>query len=261
MRRPLQPGWRRAQTALLPPLVATIAVLALVEIAQRLHLLPVFIPAPSQVIGVVIAQPRLLTQNVGPTVAKAAGGFAAAFCIALIAMMLTSAIRWLKAPVFNAGVVLNAIPVIATAPLLALWLGTGPSLQVVIAAMSCQFPILVGMMRGMDAADHQRRELFHILSASKLQTFRRLLLPASLPYVFAGLKIAAPAALLGTITAEWAGASNGVGAMMLYALFSYNIETVWLSVLVTCILSACAYALCELAERKIVYWIRDGDLK
>ncbi len=242
------------------PAVTTVILLAAAEGLQRAHLLPIFIPAPSQLVTEIIAKPSLVIQNVGPTISKAVRGYLASALIAFCAAGLTAMVRSLRSPIYNLGVTLNAIPIIATAPLLALWLGTGPSLQIVITALASQFPMLVGMMQGMAATNERQRELFHTLSASRLQSFRYLLLPSALPYVFAGLKIAAPSAVLGTVTAEWAGADRGVGAMMLYALFSYDIVTVWLSVVLTCILAAGAYAICAWVERRVVFWARPGRL-
>jgi NitT/TauT family transport system permease protein len=100
----------------------------------------------------------------------------------------------------------------------------------------------------------------HVLSASRSQTLRYLLIPSALPYLFAGLKIAAPSAVLGAITAEWAGADRGVGAMMLYALFSYDTPKVWLSVLLTCLLAGAGFGIWALIERVAVYWQHDVEL-
>ena len=146
-------------------------------------------------------------------------------------------LRVLYGPIYNFGVTIHSIPIIATAPLLALWLGTGPQVQIAIAALASQFPMLVGTIQGLQAADARQRELMHVLAASRWQMLRYLLIPSALPYLFAGFKIAAPSAVLGAITAEWAGADQGVGAMMLYALFSYDTPKVWLSVVLTCLLA------------------------
>jgi NitT/TauT family transport system permease protein len=81
-----------------------------------------------------------------------------------------------------------------------------------------------------------------------------------LPYLFAGFKIAAPSAVLGAITAEWAGADRGVGAMMLYALFSYDTPKVWLSVFLTCLLAASGYGIVVLVERLVSRWDRPVEL-
>jgi ABC-type nitrate/sulfonate/bicarbonate transport system permease component len=104
----------------------------------------------------------------------------------------------------------------------------------------------------MRAADNRQRELMHVLAASRSQTLRYLLVPSALPYLFAGCKVGGPAAVLGSVTAEWAGAERGVGAMMLYALFSYDTPKVWLSVVLTCVLAICAYGLWSLIEALVL---------
>jgi len=246
--------------AILRPLVTAGVVLGAAEIAQRAGLLPVFVPSPSQVASEMIANPRLVFGNLGPTAWKAAIGYAIAAAIAVSAGAVAILIRNLYGAVYNFGLTLHSIPIIATAPLLALWLGTGPQVQIAIAGLASQFPMLVGTMQGLQAADARQRELMHVLSASRSQTMRYLLIPSALPYLFAGFKIAAPSAVLGAITAEWAGADRGVGAMMLYALFSYDTPKVWLSVLLTCVLAASGYGVWVLIERIVVYWDRDVQL-
>ena len=142
-----------------------------------------------------------------PTAVKAATGFAIAAAVALAGAGIASVFAASFSPIYNLGATLPEHPVIAATPLLALWLGTGPQTQIVIAVLAAQFPMLAGAMQGFRAVDVRQRELFHTLSASPLQRLRWLVLPAAASYLFAGFKIAAPAAVLGTITADWAGAS------------------------------------------------------
>src|SRR5262249_15269034 len=160
----------------------------------------------------------------------------------------------LYTPIYNFGVVLQAIPVIAATPLLAVMIGTGPPLRVLVSALACQFPMLVGVMQGTRAADMRQREMMHILAASRRDLWRYLLLPAAAPFIFAGLRIGAPSACLGAITAEWAGADYGVGAVMLNALFSFDTATVWLAVLLACLMAAGAYGCVALLESRFFGW-------
>jgi NitT/TauT family transport system permease protein len=250
--RTLRATWR--------PLLTGIVLIGIAEAAKHAHLLPVFVPAPSQVVMEVWNTPRLVTGNLAPTAWKATVGYLIAAAVATIAASLAISVRALYGPIYNFGVIIHSIPIIATAPLLALWLGTGPQVQIAIAALASQFPMLVGTMQGLQAADARQRELMHVLSASRLQTLRYLLIPSALPYLFAGLKIAAPSAVLGAITAEWAGADQGVGAMMLYALFAYDTPKVWLSVLLTCLLAGTGFGVWALVERVAIYWRHDAEL-
>jgi ABC-type nitrate/sulfonate/bicarbonate transport system permease component len=230
------------------------------EALGRTGLLPVFLPVPSQMITELVQRPELWFSNLGPTTVRAVTGFFVAVVAAGGAA--AAAVSWsvLIKPVYNFGVTLYSIPIIATAPLLAVWLGTGAPLQVIIAALACQFPILVGTMQGLRAANVDQRELMHTLSASRLQTLRYLFIPSALPYFFAGLKIAAPSAVLGAVTAEWTGAERGIGVMMLYALFSYDVVKVWLSVVATCVLAAIGYGIWAAAESSVIFWNRSAQL-
>src|SRR5580704_2266651 len=242
------------------PFATAIVLIGIIEAAKRAHLLPVFVPAPSEVLLEIWNGPRLVTANLAPTAWKAASGYFIAAIIATAAGSLAVSLRALYGTIYNVSVMINSVPIIATAPLLALWLGTGPQVQIAIAALASQFPMLVGTMQGLQAADSRQRELMHVLSSSRSQTLRYLLIPSALPYLFAGLKIAAPSAVLGAITAEWAGADRGVGAMMLYALFSYDTPKVWLSVLLTCLLAGAGFGIWALIERVAVYWQHDVEL-
>jgi NitT/TauT family transport system permease protein len=247
---------RRFAVTVLP----TLALLALLEGLKRAGALPDFIPGPGQVLAAAWAHPALLWDNLLPTAATAAEGFVIAAVATLAAAGVGTAVRSLWGAVYGLGVVMHAIPVIATAPLLALWLGTGGVMHVVIVALAAQFPLLVGAMQGLAATDARQMEMLHCLSASRWQVFRYLQLPSALPFLFAGFKVATPLAVLGAVTAEWAGADRGIGAVMLNALFSYDTVTVWLAVLTCCAFAGLAYAAWSLIERTALRWNRPAEL-
>ena len=251
---------RRALLLAAPLLALLLALLAAEWLTAR-RMLPVVIPAPSAVWADAMKNPAVVTRHLTPTVLKAATGYAVAAAIALLAAAISSLVLVLRAPIYNLGVGMHSVPLIATTPLFALWLGTGPTTHVLVAALACYFPMLVGAMQGFAAVERNRRELFHMLSASPLKQLRYLVIPSALPYLFAGFKIAAPSAVLGTITAEWAGAELGLGALMLYALGAFDINKVWLAVLLACGLSAAAYAFWAGAERLVIYWDSAAELR
>jgi ABC-type nitrate/sulfonate/bicarbonate transport system permease component len=234
------------------PGASLVALIAALEALKRANALPVFVPAPSAIFRQVYEHPAVVVDNLLPSLHTATTGYLVAVIVTLAIACFATLVRSLREPVYSFGVFLNAIPIIASAPLLALWLGNGPRMQIVIAALATQFPILVGAIQGLSNHAPRERELMHVLCASRWQTFRYLRLPMALPYIFTGLKIAAPLAVLGTITAEWAGADRGIGAMMLYALFSYDTVTVWLSVLLCCLVACAAYGLVSLLEWCVV---------
>lgn len=230
------------------PLATAVVLIGTAEALKRAGLMPMYVPAPSHIVTAVMAKPSLLTENLGPTVWRASAGYAiSAFCT-LVAASLAVTVQRLYGFVYNFSVTMHSVPIIATAPLLALWIGTGEPLQITIAALACQFPMVVGAIQGLQAADARQRELMEVLSATRFQTLRYLLIPSALPYMIAGFKIAAPTAVLGAITGEWAGADRGIGAMMLYALSSFNTPALWLAIIITGLLAAIGYGFWALVE-------------
>ncbi len=243
------------------PMGVLVAILCAAQTLKYFNLLPIFVPGPWDVVMQIWTSPTLVSSNVLPTLYKASAGYLIAAIVAVCAGSLAVLVRMLYGPIYNFGVCINSVPIIATAPLIALTMGNGPQVQIAIAALASQFPMLVGTMQGLRSADARQLELMHVLSASKLQTLRYLLAPGALPFMLAGFKIAAPSAVLGAITAEWVGADRGIGALMLYALFSYDTPKVWLSVLLTCALAASGYGLMALVQHYVLWWDRDVELE
>lgn len=249
----------RALAVLLP--VATLAIiLLLLEILQRTGALPVTIPAPSGVWRDFINDPTVLGRHIGPTILAALLGYLTAMAIAVAAAGIATIFAVTYGPIYNFGVGLHSIPLIATTPLLVIWLGTGTPTRVVIATLASYFPMLVGAMQGFRAVDRNAAELFHVVSASRWQRFRFLVLPGSLPFLFAGFKVAAPSAVLGAIVSEWTGAERGIGVMMIYALFAFDVAKLWLAVIVACALAATAYGVLAILERLFIRWESAGQL-
>lgn len=250
----------KALSAIALPVAGTAAVLLTIEVAKRTGHLPVTIPAPSEVWSALAANPRGVGSALGETVMNAVRGYVVATVVALGAASMASLLAPLRSPIYNLGVGLASIPLIAATPLLALWLGNGPLTRSLIAGLASYFPLLVGAMQGFRAYENNHRELFHVYSASRLRLFRSLILPSSLPYLFAGFKLAAPLAVLGSLTAELTGAENGIGVIMMSALFSFDTKLVWLTVLIACALSGLGYALWALVERVAIYWESPSEL-
>ncbi|SLN42271.1 ABC transporter permease [Roseisalinus antarcticus] len=237
-----------------PPAAVMVALLALMEIAKAAGWLPITVPAPSQVVAVIPAQWDNLVYHAGGTLRSALLGYFAAACAALALASLALSREGAERPILSLGVLIDCVPLIALAPIFVIWIGQGSALYITIAGISSFFPLLLGTVQGFKATDRSTRELFHVMAANRWQRLRLLAVPSSLPYLFAAMKVAAPLALLGTLIAEWMGAERGLGAMILYALFSFNVPVVWLTIVTICGLSAGAYGLIALLEARIVNW-------
>ena len=120
----------------------------------------------------------------------------------------------------------QAVPIVAVAPLLILWLGAGLSSKVAMAALICFFPMVVNSTKGLRSVGDQQIALMHIYNATRWQIFWKLRFPASLAYVLSGMKISAALAMIGAIVAEYAGADEGLGYVIMQA--TYRLDTVQL---------------------------------
>ena len=108
----------------------------------------------------------------------------------------------------------QATPILAIAPLLVLWLGTGLAPKVVICALIVFFPVAVATMVGIRSIDARLLELGRSLRASRWQVFRHLELPAALPQILGGMRVGVTLAVIGAIVGEWAGSDRGLGVLV-----------------------------------------------
>ena len=156
-------------------------------------------------------------------------------------------------------VAFQAIPKIALAPLLLIWLGFGISSKVAVAAMICFFPVMVNLESGLRSVDPALMELMRSVNAGPWQTFRWLRVPAALPMLFAGLEIGSLLALLGTIVGEYIGAQSGLGVQLI--TYGNNQDTAGMFGLfvVLALLGIVINQIVRAARRLIVFWDRDTN--
>lgn len=147
----------------------------------------------------------------------------------------------------------QATPILALAPLLVLWLGTGLAPKVVICALICFFPVAVATMVGIRAVDSRLLELGRSLRATRWQIVRYLELPAALPQILGGLRVGATLAVIGAIVAEWAGADRGLGYLVNLARGSlFDIPLFFATLVTIALIGVLLYVAVVLLERALV---------
>jgi len=215
-----------------PPLLFLFVTLVVWEAAVRvLGIAKWLLPAPSA-----IAQRFMRTQDLayhtGLTLMEAGAGLAISTVlgIALAAGIANS--RWLERGLFPYVIVSNAIPIIAIVPLLNIWLGFGIATKVVIAAIITFFPIVTNTARGLKSADSRILDLMHSINATRRQIFLKVQLPSALPYIFAGLKIAASLSLVGAVVGEFYGADRGLGYLVITAATQLRTDLLFVAIFV-----------------------------
>ena len=212
--------WRR----FVPAVLLFVTVLLLWEVVVRSLDVPAYIlPGPSEIARELLAEGASLSVHIGWTMLEALLGFLAGSLLAFLTASVFIHVALIERAAFPWAIVLQTVPIIAIAPLLTIWFGFGLLPKVVIAAIICFFPVLVNTTRGLRSISEQALELMNVLSASRASIFWRLRVPSSLPYVFAGLRVAATLSVIGAIVAEFTGADRGIGYIIVQA--SYRIDT------------------------------------
>lgn len=178
---------------------------------------PFILPGPLRVAGTLVDQHQLIFGHAAVTVAEVLLGIALGTLLgaltALQLMMSRAALR-LVLPIL---VFSQAVPVFALAPLLTLWLGYGLGSKVAMAVLIIYFPVTSNFLDGLRHSDDSLIEMARSLGASPRQLLFRIRVPAALPALGSGLRLAAVYAPIGAVIGEWVGASQGLGYLMLLA--------------------------------------------
>ena len=189
----------------------------------------------------------LLEVLLGLAIAIVAGaGFA-------LAMHLVRPLRDAAYPLLIAS---QAIPIVVLAPLfvLAFDYGIGPKLAIV--ALICFFPLTVNLLDGLRSVEPELLKLMRSLGASRMATLRKAELPASLPFFFSGLRIAASVSVIGAVFGEWAGAERGLGRLVLLGNNQLQTPRVYAGIVLLTLMALALFALVVLLERVAVPWRR-----
>nr|VFJ56524.1 MAG: ABC-type nitrate/sulfonate/bicarbonate transport system, permease component [Candidatus Kentron sp. DK] len=184
---------------------------------------PYFFPSPEKVAAAFASNIPSFVSHLLITASEAILGFLAGNGLGIIIAIVLH--RYVRLRAFTLPVLISfqAIPIVALAPLLVVWLGTGLLSKVTMAAIICFFPMVVNTLNAFSNVDRDYVELFDFYRAEYPARLRMLLLPASFPTMVAALRISAGLAVVGAIVAELTGADEGLGYLLLNA--SYRLET------------------------------------
>ncbi len=190
------------------------------------------------------------------TFKEALGGFALGSGLGILAALLFAAYRPLGTAFMPFAVAANAVPIIAFAPIMNDWFGLlNPFSKMAIASVLCFFPVLINTLRGLTSVDPRSIELMRSYAAGRGTVFRRVRIPASLPHLFAGLKIASVLSMIGAIVGEYFGGPlNALGVTILNASAYSNFSEAWAGIVLASAFGIVFYGAVALAERLTTAW-------
>jgi len=245
---------RRSLPSVATPLAFAALVVAGWEISVRALRTPAYlVPRPSSLPS---SLPPDIWSHLWVTAQEACLGFAIANAVAFAIAVACAQSRILERGLYPIAIALKTTPLVAVAPLLILWFGTGLPSKIVAAGLISFFPMLVNTIKGLGSVDADQRELFSALRANRWHVFRRLQLPTALPYVFAALKISTSLAVVGAIVGEFVGANVGLGFLILQASYHLDSAQLFVSIVFAALLGFTMFALVGAAEHFVVRWNR-----
>lgn len=239
------------------------AILIIAQVASRNGWVSdLIIPAPTDVYAAFIDQWQTegFRGDVRSTVEATVIGFLLASVASFLVAAVLVLIRGLEGVVMPLIIAVETMPKIAIAPIIILWLGFGQLGKTVIVALVTFFPILINTLQGLRVTNRDEYDLLQSLGASRVQLFRYVRLPRSLPYVFAGLRVGSVFALIGAVVAEFVGSRNGLGALIILARSQFNVPAVWALLFNLMVMGVIIYALTSWAERKLLFWSKDVSM-
>lgn len=211
------------------------------------------IAAPAEVIRWFVGNPGLIWRALAVTFGNAAIGFA----LGNLAAVLLAAIAFTWPRLLNAisglALVVFCLPLIATGPILRVLMGPGEGPQIALAALAVYYTTLIPLLTGLKAMPAVWLDLVHSYGRGRMAELIHIRARAALPYLFAGLQIAAPAAFLGAMVGEFTGAERGMGVLTIRFMRAMDVPALWAIALLAAVVSMAVYAAIGALARMLLH--------
>jgi putative hydroxymethylpyrimidine transport system permease protein len=240
----------------LPPLLLLAALIGVWELYVDLKgsTFSLILPAPHQVADSLYSDRSLLWHSFGVTAEEVLLGIlvaCAAGLVLAIAIHFSHPFRLAAYPLVIAS---QAVPVVILAPVLAFWLGFGILAKLVVVALVSFFSVVVTTLAGLASVDPELLKLMRTFDAPRRRTFWHVELPAALPGVFTGAKIAVAVSVIGAVFAEWNGSNSGLGYLILVSIPQLLSARAMAAVVILSVFAIVLFGLLTLAERLALPW-------
>ena len=212
------------------------------------------LPPPSSVLAVLIERSDLLVAEAAWTAAEMVIGLLLGLVLgATLAIVFAASAGW-RRWALPLVIVSQAIPVIAIAPLLVLWLGYGMASKIAMAVLIIYFPVTTAFLDGLRRTDPGWVELARTMDAGGAALLTQIRIPAALPALASGLRVAAAVAPIGAVIGEWVGSSAGLGYLMLQANARMQTDLMFAALLVLAAMALLLWLAVDRGARALVPW-------
>ncbi|MFN0264591.1 ABC transporter permease [Tepidamorphus sp. 3E244] len=217
---------------------------------------PAFIfPGPQAVFQAIAAQWGYLAHHAGITFLEMVLGLIVGTVLGVATALTVTLFRPARHLVLPLLVASQALPVFAIAPLLVIWLGFGLASKIAMATLIIYFPVASAFYDGLRRTEPHLLDLARLYGASNVATTLVLRVPAALPALASGLRVAAAIAPIGAVVGEWVGASAGLGFVMLQANARVQTALVFACLLFLAVAALALRLIVEFSTRRLVHWV------
>lgn len=244
----------------LAPVLTLLVLLSLWQLVVRLELYPTFlVPPPAAVFekfySVTLGDGRVsLWQHVWVTLQAVLIGLSVGLTTGVLLGYLIAKVPLLEDLLSPITVAFQATPVVAYAPLLVIWFGSGLTSKVITSALIVFFPTLMNTIVGVRGVPNSLRNLMRSLNATSAQMLLKLEIPAAAPVLISGLKVSATLAVIGAVVGEFVSANAGLGFLINVARSQFDTPLVIVSVLTLTLMALTLYGAVSLLERYALAW-------
>ncbi|MGW4794240.1 ABC transporter permease [Nonomuraea sp. NPDC004297] len=241
------------------PLLGLVAVIALWWAATAVFSIEKFlVPSPVDVVDAFIGQAGYLMAQTWVTLLETVEGFLLATVIGVPIAMLIAGSRLLEKMIYPLLLAVNAVPKIAIAPILVVWMGFGQMPKIVMVFLLCFFPIVISTATGLKSTPAELAELVRSYGASRMQAFFKVRFPYALPQVMVGLKTAISLAVIGAVIAEFVGADAGLGFVIVQSGASADTPLAFASMVLLGIISIVLFYGLSALENLVLPWAEEN---
>lgn len=251
------PAARSRAVQLLVPAIFGLTLLVMWELLVRmLEVSPIILPPPTMIASRFAGELPILWADFEQTIIKGAltgyiVGMLAAFGVAVLA----DRSDFLTRGILPVGSFMAALPIVGTAPIFVRWLGSDWESKAAVVAVMVFFPILVNTVAGLRDTSAMQRDLMRTYGAGYWPALLKLRLPAAMPFIFNGLKIATTLALIGAIVAEFFGSPTvGMGFRISTSVGQLALDMVWAEIVVSALAGSAFYGIVAWIEGRVTFW-------
>lgn len=216
------------------------------------------LPYPHMVIISLMQNFSDLMSAAGLTLSRAFMGFALGALVGFVLAIIMSLSKIAEKIALPYLVVSQMIPVLGLAPIIFTLAKDMNLSRIIISGYITFFPVSVNMLSGLNSVESEKKELLYSYAAKKPSIYCKLMIPYCLPYLFAGLKIAAPMSITASILVDMLGSSGGIGVKLLYSLYSRTKDIFWSSVLTSALMGILSYFIIVFLEKICMPWRKEA---